>query len=318
MPKPFRFMARMPQLTGSGQEFKDAVEKIEDLGYSSVACPDHWTGGSVNEPFAAMMAAALCTTRLRVCSIVAGNDYRHPVVLHKAAAMIDVLSDGRLELGMGAGWMMTDYETAGMTYDRPGIRVSRLEESVKIVKGLFGGEPFSFDGEHYKITALDGLPKPVQEPHPPILIGGGGRRVLSIAAREADIISINPNLKAGAVGPEAAQDASAERTDQKVSWIHDAAKKAGRPMDDLELQMGIYMCQVTTSADEADTMRQNLSGMFGVEPAQVGESPAVLIGSLEECVDKLQERRERWGVNYVDLGGDFATTSAIVSRLNGK
>ncbi|HEX5940451.1 MAG TPA: LLM class flavin-dependent oxidoreductase, partial [Dehalococcoidia bacterium] len=204
MARPFRFSARMPELKGDTANWRDSLKQIEDAGFSTVAVPDHFTQGSVWEPFVTLMAAAGATSTLRLLPLVAGNDYRHPVMLHKAAASLEALSDGRLELGIGAGWMISDYEAAGMPYDEPGVRVSRFEESVQIVKGLFAEEPLTYEGRYYKITALDGLPKPVQKPHPPILIGGGGKRVLSIAAREADIISVNANLKDGAVGPGAA------------------------------------------------------------------------------------------------------------------
>jgi probable F420-dependent oxidoreductase len=237
-------------------------------------------------------------------------------MLHKAAATVEALSDGRLELGIGAGWMISDYEAANIQYDDPGVRVSRMEETIQIVKGLFAEEPLTFEGRHYNISALDGTPKPVQKPHPPILIGGGGKRVLGIAAREADIISINANLKDGAVGPGVAQSMSPEETDKKLGWIKEAAKKAGRSMDEIELQSGVFMMNVTDSKDEAETAKKSLSAAFAVEVDQVGDSPAVLIGSVDECVAKLQERRERWGMSYFNLP-DPAAAAPIVEKLAG-
>jgi probable F420-dependent oxidoreductase len=316
MARPFRFSVRMPELKGDSASWRDSIKQIEDSGFSTVAVPDHFTQGSVWEPFVTLMAAAGATSTLRLLPLVAGNDYRHPVMLHKAAATVEALSDGRLELGIGAGWMISDYEAANIPYDEPGVRVSRLEEAVQIVKGLFADEPLTFEGRHYRISALEGTPKPVQKPHPPIVIGGGGRRVLSIAAREADIISVNANLKDGAVGPGAAQSMSPEETDRKLEWIKDAAKKAGRSMDDIELQSGVFMMTVTDSKDEAEAAKKNLAAAFAVDVNEVGDSPAVLIGSLDECVDKLQERRERWGMSYFNLP-DPVAAAPIVEKLAG-
>lgn len=316
MVRPFRFSCRMPDLSGDTASWRDSLRKIEDSGFSTVAVPDHFTQGSVWEPFVTLMAAAGATSTLRLLPLVAGNDYRHPVMLHKAAATVEALSDGRLELGIGAGWMISDYEAAHIPYDKPGVRVSRMEESVQIVKGLFGEEPLTFEGRHYNISALDGTPKPVQKPHPPIVIGGGGQRVLGIAAREADIISVNANLKDGAVGPGAAQSMSPEETDKKLGWVKDAAAKSGRSMDEIELQAGVFMMNVTDSKDEAKTAKQNLAAAFAVEFEEVGDSPAVLIGSVDECVEKLQERRERWGMSYFNLP-DPVAAAPIVERLAG-
>ena len=162
------------------------------MGYTALYLPDHF--GDQPGPIAALMAAADATTRLRIGSLVFDNDYRHPVVLAKEAATLDLLSDGRLDLGLGAGWLVSDYEQAGIPYDSAGIRIDRLAEAVTIVKGLFTGEEFSFSGKYYTINGLEGLPRPVQKPHPPILLGGGGRKMLTLAAREADIVHINYNL----------------------------------------------------------------------------------------------------------------------------
>src|SRR5256885_1042012 len=188
----------MPRLEGSAAAWRDGVRRIESLGFDTVSVSDHFTRGWVMEPTAAMLAAAEATERLRVLSLVLGNDYRHPVLLHKTMATIDLLSDGRLELGLGAGWMRSDYDAAGLPYDPPAVRLDRLRESLHLLKGLFGPDPLTFHGTHYRITSLDGLPKPVQRPHPPLLVGGGGKRVLGLAAREADIVSVHCNLRHGA------------------------------------------------------------------------------------------------------------------------
>src|SRR4051812_38856380 len=167
----FRFSTAMPRLTRSVSAWRAELRRIEDLGYWSVAISDHFTRGWVMEPLVAMTAAAEATSTLRVLPLVLGNDYRHPVLLHKALATLDVLSGGRVEIGLGAGWMDSDYAAANIPFDPPGVRVDRLAEWVQVITGLFGREPLFFCGKHYQISDLEGLPKPVQVPHPPLLIG---------------------------------------------------------------------------------------------------------------------------------------------------
>ncbi|MEY2456691.1 MAG: hypothetical protein QOK06_1785, partial [Acidimicrobiaceae bacterium] len=177
------------------------ARRCEELGYATLTVADHFDDQLA--PVPAIMAAADATTTLRVGALVFGNDYRHPVVLAKEAATLDVLSGGRFELGLGAGWMSSDYERAGMTLDRPGVRIDRMVEALEVITRLWADEPCSFRGEHYAVEGLDGLPKPVQRPRPPILIGGGGRRVLTVAAEWADIIGINFALAKGVIDASA-------------------------------------------------------------------------------------------------------------------
>ena len=180
----------------NGEQFTELARKAEALGYSTLFVPDHFVDHPL-APTVALTHAAAVTTTLRVGSFVLGNDYRHPVVLARDMATLDVLSEGRLELGIGAGWMTGDYEKAGMTLDRPGVRIARLSEAIAVLKGLFAPGPFTFDGEHYQVHDLDGAPEPVQQPIP-FLIGGGGRKILGLAAREAQIVGVNANLRSGA------------------------------------------------------------------------------------------------------------------------
>ena len=179
--------------------------KTEALGYSTLFAPDHYTDNPL-APMVSIAFAAEATATLRVGHLVLGNDYKHPAVVAKEAATVDLLSDGRLELGLGAGWMISDYEALGIPYDPPGTRVDRLEEAIAVIKDCFTGGPVDFKGAHYQITGYDAAPAPVQQPHPPILIGGGGPRMLRLAGREADIVGINPNMRAGAFGPDSAND----------------------------------------------------------------------------------------------------------------
>jgi probable F420-dependent oxidoreductase len=307
----------MPRLEGSPRRWRDAVRRIEALGFDTVSVSDHFTRGWVMEPTAAMLAATEATEWLRVLSLVLGNDYRHPVLLHKTAATIDVLSEGRLELGLGAGWMRSDYDAAGIPYDEPGVRLERLEESVRVVKGLFGPDPLTFHGAHYRITELDGLPKPVQAPHPPLLVGGGGKRVLGIAAREADIVSVHCNLRRGELDESAASDLAAERVAEKVGWVRAAAEEAGRPPADLELQFTTYLCDVTDAPHSAGASRSSFAGLLAADRALLERSPSVLVGSVQECVERLLERRERYGFSYLNLGADLDNVAPVVARLAG-
>jgi probable F420-dependent oxidoreductase len=312
-------LAHLPSTPQSLSTWRDEIRRIEDIGFSTVAVADHFTQGSTIEPVVAMCAAACVTERLRVLCMVFGNDYRHPVLVHRSMALLDVLSEGRVEVGLGAGWMRTDYEAAGIPSDPPGVRIDRLREAVTIVKGLFGDAPFSFSGEHYTITALDGLPKPTQKPHPPLMIGGGGRRVLSLAAEQADMVSVSVTSTGGEVRPEQiAREMSAEGIAEKIGWVRSAAEAAGRRFDDLEIQLGM-VCTLTDSAEEARSALEAIAKTYSADPAQVEKSPAVLVGTLEQCVETLEERRERLGISYVSfLFSDPAAVAPLVARAAGR
>lgn len=307
----------MPRLDQSAERWKDAVRRIEASGFSTVSVSDHLTKGWVMEPTVAMMAAADATRQLRILSLVFANDYRHPVLLHKAMATIDVLSGGRLEIGIGAGWMLSDYEATGIGYHSPPTRVARLAESVRVLKGLFGSSTFTFSGAHYQIRGLDGLPKPIQRPYPPLLIGGGGRRILSLAAREADIVGLHANLREGELTEGAVSDLGAERIEEKIRWVRQSAAEAGRSMESIELQLSIYASRITSGRSAAEAAVSSFAARLHADPALLARSPAVLCGSLDQCVEALQETRERYGISYFNLGSDVAATAPLVARLAG-
>jgi probable F420-dependent oxidoreductase len=272
--------------------------------------PDHF--GDQLAPVPALMAAADATSRIRIGTLVFDNDYKHPLVLAKEAATLDVLSDGRLELGLGAGWMRTDYEQSGMPYDSPGVRVDRFEEAIHVMKGLFGPAPFSFSGQHYTITEHDGRPKPLQQPHPPIIIGGGGKRVLSIAAREADIISVNPDLREGLGGSETAPNCVPAATTRKIEWIRAAA---GDRFADIELNVLVGFCLVT---DDAKSIAEGMASVFGVSPDEALHAPITLIGSIDWMIDELRRRREEWGFSYIGFeSAAWETMAPVVGALAG-
>jgi probable F420-dependent oxidoreductase len=281
------------------------------VGYSTLYLPDHF--GDQAGPIAALMAAADATTRLRVGSLVFDNDYRHPVVLAKEAATLDLLSDGRFDFGIGAGWMIRDYEQSGIPYDPAGIRIERMAEAVTIFKKFFAGGEFSFEGKHYKIQGLEGTPLPVQKPHPPFVIGGGGRKMLELAAREADTINVNFNLREGRPGNSTAQTGLAAVTDEKLRWIREAA---GDRFEAIELGVWILRASVT---DDRDVVAQAFAPRTGIEPKDLLEVPHFMIGTIDQIVEDLQKRRERYGISHVVVPGDAADDLApVVERLAGK
>ena len=194
MPRPFQFLAD-PGDTSDARSVGEAARRAESIGYSLLVFPDHLIHPYAVAPLLSVIAAA--TTTLRVSAFVFNNDLRHPAVLAQDLATVDVLSGGRVEVAIGAGWNKPEYDSIGLPFDPVGIRVARLAEAVTILKGAFGDGPFDFHGEHYTITALDGQPKPVQRPHPPFFIGGGGQRVLTLAGREADTVGLAPRVLPG-------------------------------------------------------------------------------------------------------------------------
>jgi probable F420-dependent oxidoreductase len=315
MANAFRFSTAMPALTGPVSEWRDKLRRIEDLGYWSVAVSDHFTAGWVMDPLVVMTAAAEATSTLRILPLVLANDYRHPVLLHKAMATIDVLSGGRVEIGLGAGWMESDYAAANIPLDPAPVRIERLGESVEVIKGLFGLEPLSYVGKHYQITDLDGLPKPVQKPHPRVLVGGGSRRVLELAGRVADIVGVNPVMRRDRPDSLALLDLTAEGMATKIAIARSAAEAAGRDPDALSYHTSIRSVDISDAPDA----RRWVSSMATevTDPAVLRKSPAVLHGTVTSCVEALQRRREEFGLDYFHFGGDPMAGAAIVSRLAG-
>lgn len=318
--RPFRFAVQTFSAS-SGQEWRDRARRIEELGYSALHLADHFIGPgpaleATNHPLQelaavpAMAVAAEATTRLRIGCRVFCIDYHHPAVLAKEAATLDLFSDGRLELGLGAGWLQGEYEAAGIDFDPAPVRISRLAETVLAIKELMGeGEP-KLDGEHVRLHGFAGAPKPVQKPHPPIMIGGGGKRVLSLAGREADIVSFNFNNRSGVIGPDGVQNSTAEATEKKVAWVREAA---GNRAEDIELEVGAYFTFVT---DDGAAMAKGMGGAFGLSAEEMAEHPHALIGSVDAICEELERRRERFGMTYVTIGDNAMEAFApVVARL---
>lgn len=307
--RPFRFGVQARNIQ-SRAEWTELARRVEATGFSCLTMPDHFDDQLA--PVPALMTAANVTTNLRIGALVWDNDYKHPLVLAKELATMDVLSDGRLELGLGAGWMISDYEQSGMPYDSAKVRIDRFVEGLRVIRGLMGPDVFSFSGEHYTITGHNGTPKPVQAPCPPVLIGGGGKRVLTIAAREADIVGVNATMSAGVVGPDAFTTMTAEAVDEKVNIVREAA---GSRLADIEMNIRAFLVNITPDADAA---ADGIARMLGVEKHMVEQTPFALVGPADKIIDDLLERRERWGFSYVIVGSDDVDAFApVISALAG-
>ena len=307
--RPFRFGV-MAANARSAVEWRETARKAEGLGYSTLVMPDHFAGQLA--PIAALSTAAAATETLRVGALVFANDFRHPAVLAKETATLDMLSDGRLEVGVGAGWMTGDYAATGIAHDSPGLRIDRMIESIAVLRGLWGDDPFSYSGDHYTITEMNGVPKPVQQGGPPIAVGGGGRRVLSTAARIADIVGVNPNVGEGKFGAAAIASMSADATAQKLGWVRDAA---GDRFDDIEISILKFF---TVVADDRDATAAKVGAGLGMDAATVIASPHTMVGSAEQIADELREQRDRWSASYVTVQSDAIDSFApVVAALSG-
>lgn len=308
-PRPFRFGVT-ERVAANAKTWREKARMIESLGYSTLSLPDHFREQLA--PIAALMAAADATTKLRIGSLVFDNDYRHPVLLAKEAATLDLLSDGRLDFGLGAGWMNSDYEQTGIPFDPPGTRIERMAEGLTIIKSCFAGGNVSFTGKHYKVTEVEAFPLPVQKPHPPIVLGGGGKRMLQLAAREADILSINYKLSEGRINQDLVRTGMAGATDEKLLWIKEAAHDR---FANIELSVSIFVVNVT---DDRASMAESMASGIGCEPSDVLEMPHFLIGTVDQIVEDIRARRERYGISYLSIPGDYAEALApVVERLTG-
>ena len=234
-------------------------------------------------------------------------------MLASEVATVDRLSEGRVEFGLGSGWMASDYEQSGMSYDPPKIRVDRFVEAVEIIRRFWSNDLVDFEGEYYTITALNGLPKPHQPGGPPLLIGAGGPRMLRFAGAHADIVGVNPSIHSGRVDAATARDAGADRFDQKVEWVREGA---GDRFDDIELNVLIFMVTIT---DDAASVAAKVAPMFGVETDDFLNMPPVLCGTEDGICARLEARRERWGLSYsVVQAGSFEAMAPIVARMAGQ
>jgi probable F420-dependent oxidoreductase len=307
-PRLFRFGAEM---TGpfDGMSWEESARRLESMGYSTLFVPDHFHEGL--GPITAMAAAAAATATLKIAPMVLNTDLRHPAVLARELASIDIVSRGRLEVGLGAGYNPLDYQRSGITMDPPGVRVDRLIEHTLVLKALWSDRPTTFEGTHYRIDDLDGTPKPFTPGGPPLLIAGGGRRMLRFAAQHADIIGVNVALPS-APDEASARDGLPASIDDKFARIR---VDAGDRFDDLEFNAWLSVCRVT---NDASSLGDRLSTRFGAPPRDVLDSPLILAGTVDQMVERLEQRRARWGYSYITVQqpsiDDFAP---VVTRLTG-
>jgi probable F420-dependent oxidoreductase len=305
----FRF-ALQASGAASPAAWRDLARKTEDLGYSTLYVPDH-----LDDQWAPMIACAVAaeaTTTLRVGTLVLDNDFRHPVVVAKEAATLDIASGGRFELGLGAGWMTTDYDQSGIPMDRPSVRVARLAESLEIMRTLWQTGTVTFTGEHYQVTDVKATPAPVTPGGPPLVIGGGSKRVLTLAGRYADIVSVVPSLAAGRIGQEVAAEAVADKYVERVRWARDAA---GDRAGDLELQCWTVAVQVVPNANE---VVEALASVFDLTPEQLRAAPLALIGTASEIVETLRKRREELGFSYIVVHeAEMDALAPVIAELAG-
>ena len=308
---PFRFGVNVRDAS-SQAVWQDKARKAEDLGYSTFLVPDHLAAMLATIP--AVMSAAAATKHLRVGTNVLNNDLRHPVLLAREAATMDLLTDGRLDLGLGAGYMRIEYEQAGLRFDRGGVRVERLAESIAIIKGLLGGSEVNFTGRHYRVTGHQIYPRPVQRPHPPIVVGGNGPRLLALAAKEADIVNFTGiTFTRGGTAPDMSGWRAAA-LDERMGIVRDAA---GERFDRLVLSAQVQRVIVTDRRREAAAELQQSWKQLSVD--EILEAPYALIGSVDEMVESLHARRERWGLSYFVTFEQFLETLApVVAKLSGK
>ncbi len=316
MPRPFRFGVQVSSL--DPERWTDQLRHFESAGFSTVFWPDHF--GTQWDPTTALAAVGAVTERLRVGSLVYDVDYRHPVVLAKSAATLHLLTGGRHEFGIGAGWMETDYVEAGMTYDRPGVRIDRLSEALQIIVSLWTQEKTSFDGHHYTIREAAQAAELPEGERPRLLIGGGGRRVLTLAGRHADIVGINPRLHEGRVTRDTPGDLAPERVREKADWARAGAEAAGRDPGSLEFGSLSFVVAIT---DDPKPVREGIAKNTGMSVEEVADCPLFLTGPATEICDRLEKRREQTGISYpvvqlTDPAVTEAFAEGVVAVLAGK
>jgi probable F420-dependent oxidoreductase len=317
---PFRFAVQVDKADSAGA-WRELARQAEDLGYSTLFVADHYMGpgpaakaaGAPIQhiaPIAALATAAAVTSTLRVGTRVFCVDYHVPAVLVKEAATIDLLSSGRLEFGIGAGWSKGEYEAMGLTFGPAPQRVAKLREVVALFKAHCSGDEMAQRGDYATAVGYTGLPSPVQKPHPPIMVGGGRRQVLTFAAQQADIVSINnvhfSERNDAGLTPQ-------EEMQRRMEWVRDGA---GDRLSSLDIEVSPYLISIT---EDPERSAEKLGAAVGVRPDLLPDHPNVLIGSLEQMADRLEQRREHYGVNYITVQQSRLEAFApVVARLAGR
>jgi probable F420-dependent oxidoreductase len=286
------------------------TRKSEVLGFSTISMPDH-IGREHSAIAPALVLAAEAAPTLRVGSFVYDNDFRNPVLLAQEVATIDRLTGGSFDFGLGAGWQLHDYEQTGLTFDPGPVRVGRMEEALQLMVRLWTEKTVTFQGTYYRVQDAEGYTC-VQRPHPPVLIGGGGRRLLSFAARRADIVSILPRSRPDGQGFDV-QDGGATAFDEKLGWIRAAA---GARFADLELNV---LLQAVMQTEDRITVAEMLAGQFNAPVAELLASPLILVGTADQMAADLEARRARFGISYLTVfDRDMEAMAPVIERLKGK
>jgi probable F420-dependent oxidoreductase len=307
----------------SAREWIDLAHRVEDLGFSTLFTCDHYFGpGAISDAtghrpvglasIAALATAAAHTSQLRVGCRVFCCDFHHPIVLAKELATLDMLSEGRLEIGLGAGWIAAEYEGLGIAMDAPGVRISRLAEYVGALRAHFGGDEIDLSGEHVRVSGFVGTPLPVQRPHPPIMIGGGSPRILRLAGREADIVSFNYDNSSGRLGRDSFPSSTRDATERKLGWVREGA---GDRFAEIELELALYLLEMTTEPAAATA---TLMDRTGLGETDLLTNPHVAIGSVDAVCEKILALREDLGISYVTVAHRHLEAFApVVARLAG-
>ena len=314
---PFRFGV-FAEGVRSREALLDTARRAEDGGFATFLIRDHFIAepfGHQLAPLTALATVAARTRTLRIGSLVFANDYRHPVVLAKEVATLDVLSEGRVELGLGAGFSRAEYEQAGIAFDPPHVRVERLEEALHVVRGVFADAPFTFAGKYYSVSSLNSFPKPLQRPHPPILVGAARSRMLSLAARHADIIGLQTvSTTRGAV----AQDPKVRSASAVSEKIEQVRRAAGERFEEIELSTVASVIMTDNRQEAAERFARD-RGWDDIAAAEVLAMPSVFIGTVDHIVDEMQDRRERYGISYyVFFDHLMDSVAPLVTRLAGE
>ena len=309
-PRPFRFGVQL-RTAASAEAWVELARTAEGLGYSVATLPDHVADHLAPVPALAVIAAS--TKVLRIGTMVLSNDWRHPVLVARDMATLDFLSGGRLEFGLGAGWMGLDYDRLGIHYDPPAVRIDRMTESLEIMKQLLSGASVTHAGRYYQLEGANCYPAAVQHPHPPIAIGGGSKHVLSVAGRLADIVNVHTNLGAGQRGDPDQPDLTDAATERRLGWVRTAA---GDRFGDIELGLRVPMAAVT---DSRMSKAADLGARWKIGDEAVIQSPYALVGSVQDIIDDLLARRERFGFSYIVWNDTELTTMApVVKQLSGR
>jgi probable F420-dependent oxidoreductase len=307
-----RFLAPIPRLRGTEHAWKQQLHRIEDLGFHAVAISEHYSHGWAMDALTAMNFALAQTSRLHAVPLVLNNDLHHPGVLAKAIATADVLSGGRASVGIGAGWLADDYRALGVELDSAPTRVDRLQEALQVITAFFAGDSVTFQGRHYHLDGLESLPRPAQDLGPPILVGGGGTKMLQLAGRYADIVGLHPQLGPGGLDESAARDLLRTSLDKKIGIVAASSAQAGRSMP--QIQFTCY--DVNVNGIQVTPARPSFTNYIEAHLQFFADSPAALRGDTSECVDRLQRWHEEFGITYWNLGSDVDAVAPVVARLS--